>query len=100
MQIIQPTSTPMNQQSETAETIQAWLVAQFAERLEIEPDDIDVQEPFDNYGLDSTETMLLLGKLEKWLGRNFSPTLIFNYPTIADLAQRLAEETSISKSSS
>ncbi|MBE8987609.1 acyl carrier protein [Nostoc sp. LEGE 12450] len=83
--------------SQTLETIQIWLVAQFAERLEVDPEDIDTCEPFDNYGLNSAETMILLGKLERWLGRNLNPTLIFNYPTIAELAQRLAEETSVSK---
>ncbi|AUB44016.1 Acyl carrier protein (plasmid) [Nostoc flagelliforme CCNUN1] len=83
--------------SQPVETIQVWLVTQFAERLEIDPEDIDTCEPFDNYGLNSAETMILLGKLEKWLGRNLNPTLIFNYPTIAELAQRLAEETSVSK---
>lgn len=83
--------------SQTLETIQVWLVAQFAERLEIDPEDIDISEPFDNYGLNSAETMILLTKLEKWLGRNLNPTLIFNYPTIGELAQRLAEETRVSK---
>lgn len=83
--------------SQPVETIQVWLVTQFAERLEIDPEDIDTCEPFDNYGLNSAETMILLGKLERWLGRNLNPTLIFNYPTIAELAQRLAEETSVSK---
>jgi acyl carrier protein len=83
--------------SQPLETIQVWLVTQFAERLEIDPEDIDICEPFDNYGLNSAETMILLGKLERWLGRNLNPTLIFNYPTIAELAQRLAEETSVSK---
>lgn len=97
MQMNQPISVLNNEQSRTAETIQAWLIAQFAERLEIDPDDIDVHEPFDNYDLDSAQSMLLLGKLEKWLGRNFSPVLLFNYPTVAELAQRLAEETSVSK---
>ncbi|MBD2519333.1 acyl carrier protein [Nostoc sp. FACHB-973] len=78
-------------ESQIAETIQAWLVNQFAERLEIDPEDIDIHEPFDNYDLNSAETIILLGKLEKWLGRNLNPTLIFNYPTIAELAERLAE---------
>ncbi|MCC5608443.1 acyl carrier protein [Nostoc sp. CHAB 5834] len=84
-------------QSQTVESIQVWLVTQFAERLEIDPEDIDSCEPFDNYGLNSAETMILLGKLERWLGQKLNPTLIFNYPTIAELAQRLGEETTVSK---
>ncbi len=84
-------------QSQIAETIQDWLINQFAERLEIDLEDIDIDEPFDNYDLNSLETMILLKKLEKWLGRSLNPTLIFNYPTIAELAERLAEETSTAR---
>ncbi len=79
----------------TAEQIQTWLVLQLAERMDIEPDELDVDVPFDNYNLDSTDALVLLNKLEKWLGRSLSPTLLWNYPTIATLAQRLAEETEV-----
>jgi acyl carrier protein len=77
--------------------IQDWLVNQFADRLEIDPEDIDIHEPFDNYDLNSVETIVLLKKLEKWLECNLNPTLIFNYPNIAELAKRLAEETSVTR---
>ncbi|MDJ0529570.1 MAG: acyl carrier protein, partial [Microcystis sp. M53600_WE12] len=33
----------------------------------------------------------LLGRLEKWLGKELNPVVIFNYPTIAELATRLGE---------
>ncbi|MEQ8971992.1 MAG: acyl carrier protein [Coleofasciculus sp. C1-SOL-03] len=82
-----------NQQHQTVDVIQAWLINQLAEQLDIEPDDIDIHQPFDNYDLDSARSLSMLGKLEKWLGRNFNPVLIFNYPTVAELAQRLAEDT-------
>ncbi|MBD1836175.1 acyl carrier protein [Cyanobacteria bacterium FACHB-472] len=87
--------TLSNQQHRTVEVIQAWLINQLAEQLEIEPDDIDIYQPFDNYDLDSARALTMLGKLEKWLGRNFNPVLIFNYPTVAELAQRLAEEPGV-----
>jgi acyl carrier protein len=93
MQMNQPI-TISNNQSRSAETIQAWLLVEFAERLEIEPNDIDIHESFDNYDLNSAQTIILLGKLEKWLGCKLNPILIFNYPNIAELAERLAEETS------
>jgi acyl carrier protein len=83
------------QQSQTAEAIQNWLVFQLSERLNIEPDELDIDLPFDNYDLNSNEALALLNKLEKWLGRSLSPTIVWNYPTIATLAERLAEETEI-----
>jgi acyl carrier protein len=83
------------QQSQTAEAIQNWLVFQLSERLNIEPDELDIDLPFDNYDLNSNEALALLNKLEKWLGRSLSPTIVWNYPTIATLAERLAEETEV-----
>jgi acyl carrier protein len=76
----------------TVEEIQLWLIDQLAERLELEPEDIDMYEPFDNYNLDSAQALILLGRLENWLGREFNPVLIFNYPTVAELADRLASD--------
>lgn len=77
----------------TVDEIQNWLIGQLAERLEIDPDEIDIDEPFDNYNLDSGKALILLGRLEKWLGQEFNPVLIFNYPTVAQLAERLASQT-------
>jgi len=34
----------------------------------------------------------LSGDLEAWLGRELSPSLIYDYPTIESLARHLAEE--------
>ncbi|MGK7949305.1 MAG: acyl carrier protein [Xenococcaceae cyanobacterium] len=78
-------------QPHTVEDIQNWLIEQFAQQVDVEPDDIDIEEPFDNYELDSSKALILLSRLEKWLGKELNPVLIFNYPTIAELADRLAE---------
>jgi len=87
------TPNPALKQSQTAEAIQDWLVAQLGERLGTEPDEIDLQESFTSYGLSSAQALVLLNKLEKWLGRSLSPTLLWNYPTIEAFTQRLAEES-------
>ena len=77
---------------QTAKSIQAWLTSQLAERLGIEPDTIDVREPFAHYELSSKEAVSLSGDAEEWLGRRLSPTLAYEYPTIERLAQHLAGE--------
>lgn len=74
----------------TAEEIQTWIVGYLAESLEVEPDEIDVTLPFDNYGLDSAEVIELSGDLEDWLGRKINPTFLYNYPTVESLAQGIA----------
>jgi len=74
----------------TAEAIQAWLVSKLSERLEIEPREIDIREPFASYGLGSTEAVSLAGELAAWLGRKLSPALVYEYATIEALARHLA----------
>lgn len=44
------------------------------------------------YGLDSVTAVGLAGELEEWLGRQITPTLIYDYPTIAGLIQYLLRE--------
>jgi acyl carrier protein len=57
--------------------------------LRISPDDIDVHQPLSNLGLDSRNAIALSGALEKLLGRELSPTLAWDYPTIEALAAHL-----------
>ncbi|MFN6561342.1 MAG: thioester reductase domain-containing protein [Nostoc sp. ChiSLP01] len=76
----------------TAADIQHFLVSNLAELLNAETADIDIEENLENYGLDSAQAMILVGKLEKLLGFQPSPLLLWHYPNIASLSQRLAEE--------
>ncbi len=75
-----------------ARAIQNWLVAQLSRVLQVEPQDIDIQEPFTSYGLTSVDAVGLSGDLEEWLGLSLSPTLAYDYPTIETLARHLAGE--------
>lgn len=87
--------------SGTAEVIQAWLVSRFSELLGIDPQQVDVREPFASYGMGSTEAVSLSGELAEWLGRQLSPELAYQYPkypTIETLARHLAGSSNDSKS--
>ncbi len=76
----------------TAEDIQSWLVTNLAELIAVATDEIDIHENLENYGLDSAQAMILVSKLEKLLGFQPSPLLLWHYPNIAALSQRLSEE--------
>lgn len=91
-------SDPAANQSYTAESIQAWIVSQLAVQLGVAPEEIDVQQPLDTYGLDSAQAMLLASKAEKLLGFKLSPLLLWHYPTIESLSQRIAEGPEVSES--
>ncbi|NEO89527.1 MAG: acyl carrier protein [Moorea sp. SIO3G5] len=77
--------------------IKDWLVTYIAQLLEITPDEIEIDIPFDGYSLDSAAAVGLSGDLEEWLGCEFEPTLLYDYPTIETLAKYLAEEGQIQK---
>jgi acyl carrier protein len=79
-------------QSYTAEEIQAWLVSHISKQLGVDPDEIDVLQTLDSYGLDSAQAMILANQAEKFLGFKLSLILLWHYPTINALSQRLAEE--------
>ena len=80
--------------SQKTEEISNWLVSKLAERLELEPLDINIQKDFSDYGLNSVEAVNFSGDLENFFGYRLPPTLLWDYPTIEALAQYLAEERS------
>ncbi len=86
-----PTSDLTTQFPKTAASIQDWLIDELAARLEMDPDDIDPDAPFESFGLESADALVMLTQLEQWLGQTVPPVLVWNYPTIAQLSQRLVE---------
>jgi acyl carrier protein len=88
----------MNPNPINADVIATWLTNNIAEQLEVEPDQIDLSEPIENYGLDSAQGMIVVSRAEKQFGLEILPTLLWHYPTIEKLAERLAQEYSASLS--
>lgn len=76
--------------SSKTEVIEGWLIDKLAQILAIEPNQIDVSQDFDEYGLDSAEAINLSGELENYLGCRLSPTLLWDYQNIETLAKYLA----------
>ncbi|NEO99493.1 MAG: acyl carrier protein [Symploca sp. SIO2E9] len=89
----QPTTKANLKSPLAAELIQEWLIANIAEQIGAEVDEIETSERLDSYGLDSAQAMLLAAKLEEFLGFELSPTLVWHYPTIEAFSERLAEES-------
>ena len=51
--------------------------------------EVDVDKPFLEYGLDSMEIIAISGRLEKKLNMVLSPTLLLDYPCISKLCDYL-----------
>lgn len=77
----------------TSEAIETWLRSQIALKVKVPVTDIDPQVAFARLGLDSATAISLSGELETWLQRRLSPILLYDYPTIRQLAQHLTNET-------
>lgn len=78
--------------SERAQLIEHWLTSRIAEMLCVDKDEIDPAEPFENYGLGSYQGVMLAGDLSDWLERDLPETLIWDYPTIHEMADYLSTE--------
>jgi acyl carrier protein len=69
--------------------IRQWLATEVANRVGLPIDRIDYDAPLTSYGLDSRTAISLTGDLEEWLGLELSPTLVWDYPSIAQLSDHL-----------
>jgi acyl carrier protein len=79
------------QQFESAEAeIQAWCIRYLAETLEVPPAEVDPSATFARLGLDSATAIFLVTALEDWLGIDLSAEIVFDHPTVAEMARHLA----------
>ncbi|MBR8835929.1 MAG: AMP-binding protein [Stigonema ocellatum SAG 48.90 = DSM 106950] len=76
----------------TEKAIQTWLISHLALYLNIPPDEIDIQESFAAYGLDSAVAVSMTGELSQWIGCELGIILFWEYPSIETLAKYLVEE--------
>lgn len=87
-----PNNTTVPLSPLTQSEIQRWLISQLSQQLGIHPNEIDIHARLDSFGLDSAQALGLMGQTEKMVGFRLSPTLLWNYPTVAELSERLSEE--------
>ncbi|NES04195.1 MAG: acyl carrier protein [Okeania sp. SIO2F4] len=79
----------------TQAEIQEWLVSYLAEILEIDKKEVDIKEPFIDYGLDSTSAIVMTGDIGTFFGLNIDPTIPYDYQTIEALAKYLEEQKKV-----
>lgn len=78
-----------NRLDRPATEIQTWMVEYIADLLDVDPEDIDPELPFDRFGLDSAAAIGMTGALEDWLGTEIDPTLIYDYPSVKMMSEHL-----------
>ncbi|WP_412770905.1 phosphopantetheine-binding protein [Ralstonia solanacearum] len=73
------------------EAIAARVAAGLAGALQLDPAQIDYEQPFSDYGLDSILGAGLVDDLGRVLGVELSAAILFDYPTVATLSAYIAD---------
>ncbi len=71
--------------------IKAWISTELAEILECNIEDINPEQEFSSLGIDSLVAFSMTGELSEWIGEDLSATLLWEYPTISSLSQKISE---------
>lgn len=73
----------------TREEIERWLIERIASLSASRADAIGIDRPFADFALDSALVISVTNELSRWLGKELSVTLFWEYPTIEELAKNL-----------
>ena len=68
-----------------------WLTARLASYLEVSAAAIDPMRPLAEMGVDSVHAVSLVGDVEERFDIDVDPTMIFDYPTLAHIAEYIDE---------
>ncbi|GAA3769228.1 hypothetical protein GCM10022403_000880 [Streptomyces coacervatus] len=69
------------------EEVRAWLISSVAEAAGLDPLTVDPHRPIAEFGLGSRQLVTLAAQLSDRIGRTLSPSLVFDHPTVAALAE-------------
>lgn len=73
--------------------VEHWLVNYVANQLSVACESIDPDEDLVNLGLSSRQAIMLAANLESYIDKPTDPALIWEYPTIRQLAQHLGRSS-------
>jgi acyl-CoA synthetase (AMP-forming)/AMP-acid ligase II/acyl carrier protein len=71
------------------ESVQLWLQHLIADYQSLEFDELDISTPIAEYGLTSVTIMKILGDIAEKMNQEVEPTLIWEYPTIRELSNKI-----------
>jgi len=74
------------------QALTTWLVTKVKTIAKIESTEVDINEQFINYGLNSVDAVNLSGELEDYVGYEIPASIMYEFSTINELAQHLSAE--------
>ncbi|WP_078973657.1 type I polyketide synthase [Streptomyces sp. MMG1533] len=82
-----PANESPKQSVTTPEGVRAWLVSAVAEASGLDPLTVDPHRPIAEFGLGSRQLVTLAAELSERTCRTLNPSLVFDHPTVAALAE-------------
>lgn len=82
-------------QTPSLDTLTSWLIGWVVKEFKNDRESITPDQAFLSFGMDSVQAMTMVGDLESDLNLRLSPTLVWDYPTIGELAEHLAERLGV-----
>lgn len=76
------------------------LIAELASILQVDASEIDPAKPFDEYGLDSTDAVVVVGLVEERMGIELEPELLLRNRSIDEVIAALLREGKVKSSRS
>ncbi|WED42066.1 type I polyketide synthase [Legionella cardiaca] len=83
---------PLMQQAQQTTDIIPWIKQWVSDHTQTPVTKIDINKAFAEYGMSSVELVAMIGDLEKLLRQPLDPWLVWEFPTIGSLSQRLRAE--------
>ncbi|NRA85948.1 MAG: acyl carrier protein [Rhizobiales bacterium] len=74
----------------TKSEIENWMREFASNAVGINSVEIDLDQPLERYGLDSTAVAGMSGELSDILGVEIEPTIFFDYPTITSASEQIS----------
>lgn len=79
--------------TETTIDLQQWVIGRVAEYCRRATSDVDPDENFTNYGMDSVYALALVGDIEDQFGQQVPATTVWDHPTINKLVAFIRSST-------
>ncbi|MER5381998.1 beta-ketoacyl synthase N-terminal-like domain-containing protein, partial [Streptomyces sp. NPDC002688] len=76
----------------TSEGVRVWLTSAVADAAGLAPAAVAPDRPIAEFGLGSRQLVALAAGLSEWTGRPLEPSLVFDHPTIAGIAEAIFDE--------
>jgi acyl carrier protein len=76
----------------TEADIRAWCTDYVAKTLQVPASQIAADATFSRLGLDSAMAVFLVVELEEWLGLELESNVVFEHPSIEELARYIASK--------